>query len=294
MSFCLVSAAVPASAALLLSYDFNETGTTASAGGSASTGGTPVLNFQSGATTPDLHGGPGSGVSGVAGDRAFDNTSTVGMGPTTNTTGGRAVHAADFDAIDNLTSFTIAGWFKTDSTTPIGNNALLLSNRSGVAGVDLAGDPNTPGALRLRVDNGGTSSTAAFGATQEWVNFAVTYDGTAAQPNTNVFFYAGNKTTPLVAAGSGVNITGAADQDTAPLSIGALKFAFNNNNTSPFDGFIDNLRIWDSVVPLATLEALRISDAGAVPEPATLSLLGIVLLAFGVTRRRQSDTQSNA
>lgn len=282
---CCGALANQASAAQILGYQFNETGTTAAAVGTASSAGTPVLNLQaspSGAAT-NLHSADGGGVSGLPGDRSFNNTAATAMGGAANSSGGRGLHGADFAAIDNLTSFTISGWFKTDTSTMVGGNAIIVSNRNGVNGFELRGDINANGALLLAVDNGSVSSTTAFGATQQWVSFAVTYDGTAVQPGPNVFFYVGGIAQPFTAAGSGTNITGAADEDTAVLSIGATKFAFNNNNLNPFDGFLDNLRIYDNVLSQSQLEAVRLTD---VPEPATLSVLGLLGAMLAIRRHR--------
>ncbi len=211
------------------------------------------------------------------------------MGGTINSSGGRGTHAADFDAIDGLTSFTIAGWFKTASTAPIGGNAVLVANRSGVAGFAVYGDPNVPGNLVLGVDNNSNSS-AGFGATGEWVNFAVTYDGTALQPGPNVFFYAGGVNTPLTLVGSGTNTNGSGndpvDNETAALSFGS-RVLFGATDADPFDGLLDNFRIWNSVIPLTTLEPLRVSDVAVVPEPTSFALVACAACTLIAVRRRR-------
>ncbi|MGL4513286.1 MAG: hypothetical protein ACRCT8_09375, partial [Lacipirellulaceae bacterium] len=90
----LCVATTGATAAPLLHYDFNETGTQAFAQGTAATAGAPVLNITgSGAA----RGAAGSGVSGAPSDRAFDNRNGSGIFD-----GGRAAHAGDFQPIDGL------------------------------------------------------------------------------------------------------------------------------------------------------------------------------------------------
>ena len=259
-------------AALLLNYGFNDAPGAATAAATGSAAGTaPAL----GIVSPAVIGANGTGVSGVASDRALNNAAATSMGGTVNSSGGRGTHAADFDTIDGLLKFTVSGWFKTDSTATLGGNAILVANRSGVAGFDLHGDPNVPGNLILAVDNGSNSS-AGFGTTQQWVNFAVTYDGTILQPGPNVFFYAGGINAPLTLVGSGTNTNGAgndpASDETMPLSIGS-RVLFGTTDADPFDGLLDNIRIWDDVQPLANLQSLRLSDVGAVPEPASALLL---------------------
>jgi hypothetical protein len=275
---------LPSYANHILGYQFNDpTGSpTATADGSAA-GSAPALNI----VTPGVIGADGSGVSGLPGDRAFNNSAATSMGGTINSSGGRATHASDFEAIDGLLKFTIAGWFKTASTTPIGGNAVLFDNRTGISGVRVHGDPNVPGSLTLAVDNGSNSSTG-FSTTEEWVNFAVTYDGTILQPGPNVFFYAGGINTPLSLVGSGTNTNGSgndpATNDTNALSIGS-RVLFGTSDADPFDGLIDNIRVWNEIVPLADLNAARVTDTGVVPEPASLSLL-VASAGLLVLRRR--------
>lgn len=279
----LTLTAETASANHILGYQFNDPMPLAPDGGSA--GSAPALNIVS----PGMLGGPGSGVSGFANDRALDNSAANAMGGTTNSSGGRATHAADFEPIDGLLQFTIAGWFRTDGATPLGANAVIFDNRSGVAGVRVHGDPNTPGNLVLSVDNGSNSS-AGFGATDEWVNFAVTYDGTAPQPGPNVFFYAGSVNTPLSLVGSGTNTNGSGNDpamnETSALSLGS-RVLFGSIDADPFDGLLDNIRVWDEVVPQSALEGIRQSDA--IPEPTT-AMLGAftAIAACGFRRARRS------
>jgi len=275
-------------AALILGYQFNDepNSVTAAAIGSAAAS-APALNIIS----PAFIGADGSGITGLAGDRALNNRAATSMGGTTNSSGGRGTHAADFDAIDGLLKFTITGSFKTDSTAKIGGNALLVANRSGIAGFSLFGDPNVSGSLVLAVD-GGSNSSSGFGATQEWVNFAVTYDGTGLQPGPNVFFYAGGINVPLVLVGSGTNTNGSGNDpvsnETAPLSIGS-RVLFGTIDADPFDGFLDEIRIYDEVLPLEFLNGGP-SVMAPVPEPSTfiLTLIGGVVLS--ATRRFKRST----
>jgi|GEM_PF-4010930 len=277
-----VALALPAMGSHLLGYGFNTApGGVVPADGSVA-GSAPALNIVS----PAALGPAGSGVSGAPADLALDNRLANAMGGTANSSGGRATHAADFDSIDGLLKFTIAGWFRTDTLAAIGGNAAVYDNRSGVAGVRVHGDPNTPGNLVLAVDSGSNSSPG-FSATQQWVNFAVTYDGTLPQPGPNVFFYAGGIGQPLALVGQGTNTNGSgndpATNETSPLSIGS-RVLFGATDADPFDGFIDNIRVWDTIVPLATLETIRVGDS-VVPEPASLTALaGTALLML---RRRK-------
>ena len=258
----------------LLSYGFDGAATP---GGSLA-GSAPSL----GLVGPAAFGAPGTGVTGLGGDGALNLTAAGTMGGAPPT-GGRAQHSADFDALDTLTSFTLAGWFKTDGTTPIGNNAGLITNsNSATTGFSLRGGPNVnDGTLTLKIGNSTSTSTAAFGATQEWVFFAVSYDGTAVQPNTNVRFYAGSTLAAATAAGTGVSITGPVANDSQALVFGSGTPAFGLN-VFAFDGFLDNLHIYGEVLSPGEIERVR---ASTVPAPgAGLALLS--LSALGLRRHR--------
>jgi hypothetical protein len=274
-----------AGATLLLSYGFDDApnSATAAPGGSLA-GSAPALSI----VGPAFIGPDGSGVSGAATDRALDNRAASGMGGTTNSSGGRGTHTADFDGIDGLLKFTVSGWFKTDSTAPVGGNAILVANRSGIAGFDVHGDPNAPGNLILARDNYSVTSPG-FSATQQWVNFAVTFDGTILQPGPNVFFYAGGLNTPLTLVGSGTATNGSGNDpvsdETMPLSIGS-RVLFGSIDADPFDGLLDDIRIYNSVQPLATLESQRLTDAGSVPEPSTLMLMALGFAGYFAKRTR--------
>jgi hypothetical protein len=294
-----------AQAGFILSYGFDETGTAAAATGSAASGGAPVLNFfgnggfSPGAPT-DLHGGPGSGVSGRPGDRSFNNSGSTGFGGS----GGR--HAADFGPIDGLTSFTLSGWFKipSGSVEAIGRQAPLFENGTisvldAPAGFRLRGGAvANAGTLELRVNRDVmVESTRAYTEIGQFVYFAVSYDGTVA--TNNVLFYKGlvGQSVQLVTTAS-LNAGGVADES-IPLHIGAT---FTSGLTlASFRGELDNFRISNRVESLATLEAVRVADVNGVPAdvtpvpaPGSLMLFGIGAIGvLGRARRREAETSAN-
>jgi len=274
----------------IVEYKFNTTGTT-----SPSTGTDPaVLEFRNSSGTVDLHGAPGSGVTGGLGlpssalDRAFDNTAASGMG-NAGTGGGGGFHLADNDNIDALLSFTLSGWFQTDGTAPINGFARLFLNRSGTEGYHLLGG-DVGGELRPAVDATELSGpdVVGYADTEKWVFFAMTYDGTASTDNAK--FYKGYRNASEAPGGAfAVKLLetrtiaqDASANDTVVLSIGD-QAAFNR----PFDGYLDNMRIDGSkvdttgVLSLAALESRRASD---VPEPAAIALGGV--LTAGLLSRR--------
>ncbi|MBN8708765.1 MAG: hypothetical protein BGO12_17320 [Verrucomicrobia bacterium 61-8] len=255
---------------LILDYDFNQIaggGTTAPSTGSTTTS----LNlYDSAGSLTNLHGAAGSGVSGAAGDLALNNSASTGMG--SGGTGGRA-QSASISAINSLQSFTLAGWFKTGSTTSISSNAFLINNQSGTSdGFRLYS--NSSGYLALNVNGAAVTSSGAatYAATEAWVFFAVTYDGTLS--SNNVKFYVGNTST-----GVSLNVTRTLAQGMASANSGGFALAnVVNSNIRPFDGYLDNIAVYGSqtdnsgVLSLAQLEAVR--AANLVPEPAHLAFLG--------------------
>ncbi len=252
-----------------LSYDFNETGTTALASGTASDGaGNPLLNFLGNDSRPaDLHGGPGSGVSGAANDFAFDNTNSAVVG------GSRGQHAADFNAIDALASFTLSGWFKLPDTATesIGRQEALIENGSvssldAPGGYRLRGGPTADaGTLELRVNRDfSIESSAVYTEIDEYVYFAVSYDGTSS--SNNVKFYKGTTDEGVSLVDTLTLNAGPAMSENVPLTLGATRVLGLVNNT--FNGLLDNIRIADSIVPLEQLESNRLRDVGATSAVA--------------------------
>ncbi|WP_186774934.1 choice-of-anchor Q domain-containing protein [Allorhodopirellula solitaria] len=242
----------------LLYYNFNETGPTALATGAAADGGgNPVLNFNANnSTTPaDLHSATGTGVSGEDGDRAFDNTGAGNQ--FSNVSHGQ--HALDFDAVDTLDAFTLSGWYMLPSSSAsIGLQASLFENGTSDAGFRLRGGSRTnAGTLQLTVDGQTRESSQAYIEVGEYVYFAASYDGTATADN--VKFYKGTVDDGLTLVDTFSINAGAVNPETLPLFIGANRqFLFQN----PFRGFLDNLRIDGSALPIESLEFLRADGVG--------------------------------
>lgn len=287
----LFAAGPSISSAQILEYKFNDTGTN-----SVSTGSTTnsVSFLDSAGAAANLHGGASSGVSGQTSDLAFDNTASTGMG--TLGTGGRA-SGGNITTINGLSSFTMQGWFKTSTAGNVSGARLLEKNQSSSAQFSLqyhrtgtnGGLSLTLGTPTLSATTAFSSNIATFGLLDTWVFFAVTYDGTLATNNIN--FYYGT-TTNSVALLSGSPLTLNAGSLNA-INTGSFTIGNLNGNNRPWDGYMDNVRIYGAtsgsggVLDLTQLEVIR--NADAIPEPGTLALLAVGLsFAAGWARRRKA------
>lgn len=283
---CLLCSQSPAvQAAHVLGYAFNETGETAAPDGTAAAS-APTLFLENGSADADLHSGPGTGVSGKTADRAFAGSGFTSRGRHGTEPDGQ--FSADFDAIDAFTSFTLAGWFKTNPGESIGGGRRIISNEPllfGNTGYGLRAGASSAstGVLTLRVNGAGVSSPEGSFADQDsYVNFAVTYDGAASVDN--VQFFKGTKGSPLMAVGGPLTLDrGPVVNETQPLVIGNTVASLNG-----FAGLLDNLRIWDNIVPIAALESLRQDDVagvGIIPEPGSVALLAMGALCLCASKR---------
>lgn len=277
----------------ILEYLFNDTGTTSASTGSNATA---VAFRDSTNTAADLHGVAGSGVSGLAGDIAFNNSASNSMGNDigVTATGGSGL-IGDVDSgsagTDWLTSFTVQGWFKADSI--IGGAARILDKTTGATTSFMVRGSLTDGRLALTVDNQTVDSATGYTAVNEWVFFAVTYNG--GLTTNNVSFYAGSTTGSVAQVGTAITL------NAGPLANNTLSMVLGNStgnpnpvNNRPFDGLLDNIRLYGSaadasgVLSLAQLESIRLADT-AIPEPSSVAaLFGAVSLAAVTLRRRRT------
>lgn len=275
----VVSIAASAHAELLLHFTFDEAGSTVinhgSLGGSAT-----MVDFDNNPT--DLHGTPAGAGPGALTRPVFDNSATPDMA----WDGGAVVGSFD---LGPLTAFTISGWFRTAGTDMIGptgarttflfdhyvdnNNRLVLVS-------------NTDGNLQLMANdsNGGGSHTvpttgAAYSATEQWVFFAVTYDGA------DVRFYIGGENTPVSMVGSPTNI------GAVTIDFGAAQVLAVGNRSADraraFDGFLADIRLYNQALGASQLQ--YVLDLGShVPEPGTAALgfAGVLALALSRQGRR--------
>lgn len=265
----------------ILEFKFNEANpTTATSSGS---------NTATGVVT----GAYATGVSG-AGDYAFDNNASNGMGTLATNGGGVQLGTA----LGGWKSFTLQGWINSNASPAeqLNNAARLIDGFSTAnsAGFQLRADAaanNNAGAMVLTVDGASVTSAAGYAATNQWVFFAVTYDVASHTAN----FYVGDTATSVSQLGTGLTLnigTGVTTTKTTGSNIAIGNLSGGTNR--PYDGLMDDVRIFGSTIDssgalsLAQLESFRALDVQAVPEPtaAALMILGGVLFLFTSVRRK--------
>jgi hypothetical protein len=212
-----------------------------------------------------------------------------------------------------MNRYTVSFWVKTQAFStnsgraarlltlgPVGTGDILTANSIGF--VQVAGNAAT-GATKFAAYSGTVDLTNAAGignanSLNTWSFIALSYDGTSSAGNDssvqlaatgtstiNGQFYQGTDTTSV--SRFDIPITTVVGDATA-ASQGALNFGnsailFLANRTGlqrAFDGAIDDIRIYDSVLSSAEIENVRLQGPIGVPEPTScaIALGGIALL----------------
>jgi hypothetical protein len=251
----------------LLEYHLDETGTLCVSVGSAML---PLTLLDANRLPADLHSADGGGLSGVLGDRAFDNSSASGMGGVGK--GGVALVSTNLISVGAFHSFTLQCWF--NASAPLQNGARLFD--SGNYGV-FAG--RKAGVVWLGIDRAAVGTPPVYHRTNQWIFFAVTYDGT--QRSNNVAFYYGTKDSPVELVGIPQTLNKGAVTNRHAMGIGNLSY----DNVRPFMGQLDGVRIFaDSagdagVLTQAQLESLRQSDVQQLPSVADIVRQNVAMAA---------------
>ena len=266
-----VANAVAYSQTPLLQYTFDDTGTSAASTGSITV---PLTLQNASGVATDLHSAGGLGVSGLPGDRAFDNTGSTGMG--SQGIGGVGLLAPR--TLPVLDSFTFTIWVGVASE--IDFSARFLT--AGSLNIEAAGiRTSTAGEIGMFVNS--TSGAEAispidYTLTNQWMFIAVSYDGT--KTTNNVTFYEGSKTTPVAQVGRVLTYNqGSASAGSNTLGVGNDS---TTTNARPMDGYIDDLRLYASstdgsgVLTQTQLEGVRQADIQDVPEPSACVMLVLV------------------
>jgi hypothetical protein len=258
----------------IVEFRFNEIGSQAPSTGADST---PMTFINGASAEADLHSDDRDGVSGLQGDHAFDNSSSTAMG--SSGSGGYA-NQADDDNLDDLLSLTLQGWFKADSGS-INSLARIITKQAGANSFLLIG--SSSGKFQFEINNANcTTAEAWYPETGQWIFFAVTYDGSSIV--NNVKFFKATRTTPVTLVETRTLNQGRALANNSAMQIGNWA-----SLTRPFDGWLDNLRVFGSktnqtgVLTLPQLEWLRNKDILNSSDDILLSIHntnGVLLISW--------------
>lgn len=179
---------------------------------------------------------------------------------------------APFNISQNVNAeVTIGAWVKSNNPGDPGQHAVFSNDDGNWDRIVLAQ------AGTWIVSNGGGHDTGVA-VTDEWTFVAVSYDGD------EITYYIDDFTLTI--------------PDNSADGRAELDFGQNGNDNLPWDGLIDNAFVFQGALSADDIAIIRANGAAGVlqvgnpiPEPSTLTLAGLAVLAglgFGRNRRRRS------
>lgn len=276
----------------------------------------------------------GGGIFGGSYDASSNSTQGVatpgGAGglASTGAPGGSAVNLGTMNAL------TVTMWVKADQLPTTASNQaarLIVLGASGVTDVQAAnslsivarsavgGTPSKSNTIQVlsqtldpTVGGIGSSPVDAL-VTEQWTFIALTYDGTSLQGNNSMVqntatgglssvngqYYRGSDTSAVVRTEIPMTTTAG---DATAASQGAFNFGASGvvylagrpSGSRQFDGWIDDVRIYDGVLSATDVEAVRLQGLIGVPEPSSILLIGVGFTVVGVVRRRVKQLARSA
>lgn len=181
------------------------------------------------------------------------------------------VSAGDTDKLDNLLSYTISFWLNLRDTN-LGTGRILGKHDLAASGFDLVAAPsNSSGfssmsasefSLQLAHEAGIARSTADLDARNRWVFVGVSYDGS--RVTNNLHFYVGGDSSTVSLLGTPVDHQGgAATDNTVDFTLGGAGPVFADL-TLP--ALLDDVRIYQGILPPSSLELIRLSNVSYEPD----------------------------
>lgn len=285
----VVLSRVEAASSPWLELTFNETGETLKNTGNERDISATMFDSQN--QPAELHSADALGVSGKAGDRAFDNQSSTTMGFRRSDQGGSAGGRVELEGvrevISQARSLTLTCWIKA-SEQRLGANARLVdlafqpkgkTERETGSGLSLraAGDQNS-GRLAFELFEKQGSDFAQFYKStdantlkevDEWIFLAMVYDGTTSVGPSVAIYRADRDSSPRLIASAGEQQGMLAVLAQAKSSLGNVP----GGTMAPFQGLMDDVRVYVSdkdgsgALSPELLEKIRRADLdNLVPE----------------------------
>lgn len=250
----------------------------------------------------------GTGVSGLGGDNAFNSANAYdnyyagnSYSPITNAA---AVNTID---LSGVSQFTITMWVKRSGQRNVDLLNIGATTTPGAAsnpGISIGLDANWANGVRVGV-NGFTSYTGdlwSAGTDSDWCFLAFAYDGAGGvwYDPAMESLYGQHRNGAII---TGDLTTSAAVAANLPMHIGdwstaaglpavggtASMFLGNDGNnalgtTNGFDGSMDDIRIFSSLLSVSEIEGIR--QSALVPEPSAAALFGAMSSLILLRRRR--------
>lgn len=280
---CLLALTAPLHGqSLLLQYTFDDAASPATDSGAApaAPGTLVATGSASGFVSGNSPNGTGSVFSTGDGNNNYLTTATTALPDGA---------IGDIAKLDGLSSFTLALWvnlqsvslndrFMSDGGAPVtptinGFDFYMGAPGSGISASNFQ--------LTLSVNGTSVNSSVGTGALNQWVFFAVTYDGTLA--TNNVTFYRGTPSSTATQLGTTATLAkGAVGDNTLPFQVAGT--AQTTNDRTP-TGFFDDIRVYSGAADAAFVESIRLAN---IPEPSTLLALLSGTAFLGLVRRRRT------
>ncbi|HEV2696032.1 MAG TPA: LamG-like jellyroll fold domain-containing protein, partial [Verrucomicrobiae bacterium] len=227
-----------------------------------------LTTFNAAGTATDIHGPPGSGISGQLDNNRsllMTNASYVASGgvngPGASTTSSSALAAIPGGTI---TTFTATEWFKSSVLPPA--NSLL--GRMFILGAGNPADLNAANTIGMKwqnpnqwyvsIANGNPTAQANFSAnlpTNTWLFMGIVYD------STNVMIYQGSDT----ASAKLISTTFAPGLSTSLGGSASLYIGNRSGRQRAYVGWIDEFRFYTNATTANGIEGIREQSAGGGP-----------------------------
>ena len=185
----------------------------------------------------------------------------------------------DFGAMfGNNTDFTISMWVKFDSFT---SDPAILSNKDWASGnntgINVALNSNNTLDLNTKANSGARSDIEPLSLLKpgDWQNLVITVDRNGSTLLYMDGFLVGNTDTSIGSFASGLNWV--------LLNDATGNYGFGSSTSGLM---IDEFSVWSRILTFDEITTLSMRSLSTVPEPSSVSLLAIGLVA-GLLRRRR-------